>query len=1147
MRPIFTFGKPAGRRPAGLATGLLLLQALSAPAAAQLLATATPAAQRGDVTPAAAAAPVLLKTLLQRWEAEFKATIFYESALVENKRVPEPRPAPASLAECLATVLPAANLQFKELRPNYFVVTSRLAGAAGASGATGLVAAPQNIPVSGRVTGAGGQALPGVTVLVKGTSLGIATNADGSFALNVPEGSTLVFSYVGYVRQEVAVGTTTTFAIELQEDLQGLGEVVVVGYGTQSRRELTTAVSSVSAQALERQPVAGFDQALQGQAAGVQVTAPSGAPGAGINVRIRGNASASLNGSPLYVIDGVPVLPDYQQELAVGGQRPNPLNALNPNDIESIDILKDGAAAAIYGLRASNGVVVITTKRGKVGQAQVGFNMYYGRQVIRRKLDVLDGPQFATLFNEIRTNAGLPPGFPSTAGLTTTNWQDEIYRPAGMQNYQLNVSGGTDKTRYYLAGGYFRQDGISLNSGFDRYTFRLNLDQQLGGRFRVGTALNLSKTGNNNSSRSESGAGNSGTVLGALAQIPTIPVRNPDGTYAINNFDRTFNNPVGNLLESSNLANIYQVIGNVFGELDILKNLTLRSSAGIDFRIQTENEFLTRDFPGTQFSPPGQQGQGRTATNEQLIWLQENTLTYRPELGERHRLTLLAGESMQASQRFTSSAGGSGYASNAVPYLSGVSQFTKPSSYADEWGLLSFFGRAIYDYDQRYLATLSLRADGSSRFRDGQKFGYFPALGLGWRVSKEAFFPQNTPVSELKLRGSVGVNGNQEVYTYQRFPRYGVGFGYPGVGGTVAPGITQTDIGNDDVKWETTTQYNAGLDLGLLADRLVLTVDVYRKNTRDLLTLVDIPLSTGSGSLQILQNVGRIRNQGLELGLTTTNLRGADKGLGWTTSLNVAFNRNRVLELGQVLNTQGQFEDRRLNSGNGFTLTGQPLGVFYGFVTDGIFQNQDEVRRGATQSAQTAPGDIRFRDLNGDGIINDRDRQVIGDPNPQAVGGVTNTITYRGLELSIFFQGSFGNQVYNQNRETLEAMSAPLNQDARVLNRWTPTNTNTDVPRAIFGDPNGNARYSNRFLEDGSYVRLKNLTLAYNLPADLIRRAALRNLRFYLTGQNLLTWTRYSGYDPEVSSDPFSTTGFGRDFGVYPQARTFTAGVNATF
>ena len=1136
--------------PASLTAGLLVLQATGLPvaASAQLLAFH----QQPQAVPAPEAATgetVALKPLLQQWEQDHHVTIFYESSLVGDKRVVLPQADVATLDRKLAAVLPQAALRYKKLRDDYYLIVSSPAPAAEAAPpiAPRAARAPE-VPVSGRITGPDGAGLPGVTVLVQGTTTGTSTNSEGGFSLDAPEGATLAFSYVGFVAQTVTVtANMPAVAIRLQEDTKRLGEVVVVGYGTQSRQQLTTAISSVNAQAIERQPVAGFDQALQGQAPGVQVAAPSGAPGAGINVRIRGSATVQLNASPLYVIDGIPVLPTYEQELTVGSQRPNPLNAINPNDIESIDVLKDGAAAAIYGLRASNGVVVITTKRGKVGKATVGFSTYFGRQVIRKKLDLLNGKQFAALFNDQYTNLGLSPKYNPDTVRTNTDWQDEVYRPANIQNYQLNVSGGTDKTRYYLSGGYFRQDGISLNSGFDRYTFKLNLDQQLSTRFRAGTSLNLSRTLNNNSSRSESGAGSSGTVLGTLASIPTLPVRNADGSYAVNPFSRNFDNPIGNLLESSNKAVIYQVIGNVYAELDLLKNLTLRSTAGIDFRSQIENEFISRDYPGLATASEANKGAGRTGTNQQVIWLQENTLTYRPRLGDKHDLTLLAGESMQVSDRFTSSASVKGYSSNAVPYLNGGSVFNMPSSYQDQWGLLSFFGRATYDYDQRYLAAISLRADASSRFTARNKYGYFPAVSLGWRVSKEAFFPVNRVVSDLKLRGSFGANGNQEFYTYQRFSRYGLGYNYPGAGATVAPGITQSAIGNNDLKWETTYQYNAGLDLGLLDNRLTFTADVYRKHTKDLLLLVEIPLSTGAEDRSILQNVGSIRNQGLELGLTTANVQPLHD-FGWTTNLNFTMNRNQVLDLGQSVNSEGQLADRRLGSGNGFVLTGQPLGVFYAYQVQGIFQSQAEVDAAAKQSpGKTAAGDIRFRDLNGDGIINDKDRTVIGNPNPKSVAGVTNTFTFKGLELSIFFQGSFGNDLYNQNRETLEKMGDPNNQTTRVLNRWTPTNPNTDVPRAAAGDPNGNARYSNRFLEDGSYVRLKNLTLAYSLPATFIRPAALSNLRLYVTGQNLLTWTHYSGYDPEVSADPFSTTGQGRDFGVYPQARTYTVGLNASF
>ncbi|TGE25889.1 TonB-dependent receptor [Hymenobacter aquaticus] len=1011
-------------------------------------------------------------------------------------------------------------------------------------------------PVSGRVVDAKGEPLPGVTVVVAGTTLGSATNTNGEYLIqDVPAGAqTLVISSVGYVTtrlpitvvdgQPTQVGSTT-----LSEDTQALSEVVVVGYGTQSRQELTTAVSSVSSKALERQTVAGFDQALQGQTPGVQVTSPSGAPGAGINVRIRGNSSVSLSNSPLYVIDGVPVLPTYNRELGgLSNQSPNPLNALNPNDIESIDVLKDGAAAAIYGVRASNGVVVITTKRGKAGKAQVGLNVYYGQQQLRKKLDLLNARQFAEYYNEARINAGGTAAYPDLNNLpANTDWQDEVYDKASIQNYQLNVSGGSDKTRYYASGSYFKQEGIALNSGFDRFSFRLNLDQEVAKRFRIGTNLNLSRTNNNGSVRSERGAGNGGTVVGTLTQIPTLPVRNPDGTYATNPFNSSFDNPVGNLLETRNKALIYQAIGNLYGELDVLSNLQLRSSVGIDFRSQVENEYVTREFPGnrqTTTPDPATLGAARTGTDQQVIWLNENTLTYNPDLGAKNRLTLLAGQSVQASNRFTSNARGTGFPSNAVPYLYAATANRSVSSYEEEWGLFSVFGRAIYNYDERYLATVSLRTDASSRFAKNKRFGYFPAVSLGWNVSKESFFPQSTAISNLKVRASYGENGNQEIGNYARFTTYGSGAGYQGSGGSIAGGISPERIGNADVSWERTKQTNFGVDVSLLRDKLNFTADLYQKRSTDLLFEVPLPLSSGAQTLNIIQNLGEVENKGLELGLNTTNVQSDNGGFAWTTQLNFTLNRNKVINIGTVRNEQGVVSDRKIIGDYSIVQAGLPLGTFYGLQTDGIFQTDDEAKK---LNPEARAGDIRFKDLNGDNKITDADRTVIGNSNPKSIAGVTNTFSYKGLELSVFFQGSFGNDIYHENRRSTEGMYQALNQTTRVLNRWTPTNRDTDVPRAVLNDPAGNNQVSNRFIEDGSYVRLKNVTLAYALPSGLMQKAGISGIRVYVTGQNLLTWTDYTGYDPEVSADPFSSTGFGRDLGVYPQSRTYTVGLNATF
>lgn len=1038
----------------------------------------------------------------------------------------------------------------KPLQINYEVASQQIIlkrAASASSNAKSPNVERAALTVSGKVISDAGEALPGVSVVIKGTTTGTVTDVNGNFSLNVPNNTaTLVFSFVGFQTKEVPVNNQSTLNVTLATDVQALSEVVVVGYGTQRRQELTTAVTSVSSKSIERQPVAGFDQALQGQAPGIQVTSPTGAPGAGINVRIRGNNSVSLTNSPLYVIDGVPVLPTYDRELGVGNQRPNPLNTLNPNDIESIDVLKDGAAAAIYGLRASNGVVVITTKRGKTGKAQVNFSAYYGVQQLRKKIPLLNSRQFAQYYNDALTAAGQSPAFTNPDSLPyNTDWQDAVYRQAAIHNYQISLSGGTDKTKYYVSGGYFKQDGISLNSGFDRYSFKLNLDQQMSTRFRLGASLNMSRTNTNGSVRSELGAGNSGTVLGALAQIPTIPIRNADGTYSINPFQQ-FDNPVGNLLETHNNALIYQMIGNAYGELDILKNLTFKSSLGLDFRSQIENEFISRNYPGMQNASPSTRGSARTGTNQQVIWLWENTFTYDPTIGDKHNLTLLAGQSVQASDRFTSGASVTGFPSNAVPYLSAGTQFTRPSSYQDQWGLFSLFARAIYNYDERYLATLSLRADGSSRFAPGNRFGYFPAVSLGWRVSRESFFPQNGAINDLKVRASFGANGNQEIGAYDRFSTYSSGYNYASASG-ISGGIAPDRIGNNLLSWETTYQYNAGIDAGFFKDRLTVTLDAYLKQTKNLLTSVPLPYNAGAQSPSTVQNIGTVQNKGFEIGLNSTNIQSEGNGFTWSSNLNFSLNRNKVVDIGTLRNDQGQEVDRTIIGDYTITQKGAPLGAFYGYVVQGIFQSTDEIASAATQPGQPKPGDIRFKDLNGDGKIDASDRTIIGNPNPKFIAGFTNNFSYKGFELSLFFQGSFGNDIYNQNRVTIEGMSDPLNQTTAVLNRWTPTNTNTTIPRAVRYDPNQNNRFSTRFVEDGTYVRLKNLTVAYNLPGKFLQKAKISGVRVYVTGQNLLTFTNYSGYDPEVSADPFSSVGFGRDYGVYPQARTYTAGLNVTF
>lgn len=998
----------------------------------------------------------------------------------------------------------------------------------------------QSTTVTGKVTSSG-LPLPGVNVLVKGTTTGTASDADGNFSIDVPTDATLVFSFIGYSTVEVPVNGQTVINVAMTEDLQMLSEVVVVGYGEQSKKTLSTAVASVNAEAIERQPVSNFEQGMQGQITGVQVTSPTGAPGSGINVRIRGNNSYSLGNEPLYVIDGIPLVPRYEQDATIGNQRANPLASINPNDIASIDVLKDGAAAAIYGSRAANGVVVITTKRGKAGKAQLGFNAYFGVQQLRKKIDLLNGQEFAEMYNEIRDTNGQPAAYDPDTVRRNTDWQDLLYRDAPMRNYQISASGGSDKTNYYISAGFFDQDGIVINSGFKRYSFKINLDQELRENLRVGTSMNLSRQDRNGSVRSELRLENSGTILGALAQIPTMGVYQPDGRYALNPFT-LMDNPVGGQKETHLRTLINQFIGNFYGEWDIVKNLTLRSSYGIDFKNNIENQYNSRELPGTINAPSETRGSGATATSEELIWLWENTLTYK-WLVDQHDFTFLVGTSSQESNRFTSSASASGFPTNAVPYLFTATNNKAVSTLEDSWGLRSYYGRVIYNFANKYLATASLRADGSSRFSKNNRYGYFPAVSLGWRISEEDFFPAQNTFSDLKLRVSAAANGNQGIGQYARFSTYGTGQNYNGIGG-----IGPNSIGNEDLKWETTNQYNLGLDVGLFSDRLSLSFDAYYKRTKDVLTNVPLPLSAGYAEDQrfVVANIGEVENKGIELGINSVNAQNS-KGFTWTTQFNFTLNRNKVLDMGTELNSDGERVDKVITGDYWISKKGSPIGSFYGYVTQGIFQNAAEVTAAPVQNS-AAPGDIRFANLDAsDNLINPNDRTIIGNPNPDFIAGLTNTLNYKGVELSIFFQGSFGNDIYNENLVTIEGMANAFNQTRRVLNRWQTEGQQTNVPRAVYGDPNGNTRVSTRFIEDGSYIRLKNITLAYNLPSDLLQKISMTSARLYVTAQNLITFTDYTGYDPEVSADPTVSNGFGRDLGVYPQAKIFTVGFNVQF
>ena len=1021
--------------------------------------------------------------------------------------------------------------------------------------AAALAKAAADVPVSGRVVGTDGSGLPGVTVLVRGTSTGTTTNSEGQFTIAAPEGSTLVFSFVGFTTQTLTVAAgMSALNIAMREDTQKLSEVVVVGYGTQDRGSVSSAISSVSGRDIATQPVADPTQALQGRAAGVTVTQNSGAPGGagGTQVRVRGITSAG-NNSPLYVIDGFP-LPSSDAE---GKSVENQLNAINPNDIETIDVLKDASATAIYGLRAANGVVIITTKRGKEGTSTINLDGYRGVQQVWRKLDLLNAEQYAVINNESILAQGSSPvqeklRDPKSLG-AGTDWQKAVFRPtAVIQSYNLSAAGGSEKARYAVSGGYFQQDGTLNGSNFERFTLRANGDIQLSKRVKIGNSLSITHLSDR---QLDTGNSEFGVLNNVLQAPPVLPVYRPDGTwYEATKADNYVEpNPVLQSLIANNKFNRNRVLSTVFAEVEPLKNLRFRTNVGVDLIFDNGNGFTPSLGANSPRNGPGT-ANAYSFANYNPGYLIENTLTYDRLFAEKHQVTVLLGQSAQEFNFNTVSANRIGYLSNDLQQLNNGPQTNQTNGgTSSQTRLASYFGRVNYDFAGKYIFSATVRYDGSSAFATGYKFGFFPGASVGWRLSEENFIKNIAVISNLKLRAGYGRVGNPlNAGQFAYLATINTGITYPFGPGNVATGTQTINSGaaptraqNTQLRWEDNVQTNIGVDVGLFGNRVEATVDLYNRRSPNLINNVPAYLVTGTYEA-VPTNSLVSYNRGVDFSLSTRNLVGADGGLNWTTSLVLSNYKSQVEGLG----TGGTaFNGSTNRSGTAIVRydVGQPFGAFYGYVADGLFQTPEDVKNHATQTVNadpgksTGPGDIRFKDLNGDGKITDADRTFIGNPNPTFTYGLNNTVSWHGLDLNVFVQGSQGNDVYNLNRVYTEGgLYSNGNSSTRVLGRWTGPGTSTDVPRAIAGDPNQNLRVSSYFIEDGSYLRLKTLTLGYNLPKSLSQRVAAQTLRVYVTGQNLVTLTKYTGFDPELG-------GRGIDFGVYPQSRVYLAGVNIGF
>ncbi|WP_192821512.1 TonB-dependent receptor [Rufibacter sp. LB8] len=1006
----------------------------------------------------------------------------------------------------------------------------------------------QSRTVSGRViSSTDSSPLPGVSVVVKGTTVGASTDVNGRYEVSVNGNQTLVFSYLGFNNQEVAVGTRTTVDVTLQEAARTIGEVVVVGYGTQDRRELTGATAQVTAASIQDLPVVGVDQAMQGRAAGVQISQNSGTPGGGVSVRIRGASSISASNQPLYVVDGVPLTTGDYSQVDYGGQGVNALSDLNPSDIESIDILKDASAAAIYGSRAANGVVLITTKRGKANRTSINLNVYGGVQNVWKQPSFLNANEYKEVILEAYVNDQyLAPDATFDDWLdwyyggvdfepTDTDWIKQVTRrDAPISSYELSVSGGDAKTRYYISGNYFDQEGIVIGSRYQRYSGRLNLDHNFNDKLSFSAGLQLSRADND---RIVSDNTVVGPFANSLASSPIWPVYYSDGSYTQPNYYYT--NAVAEGRENDGVSSNLRALGNITATYKIMPKMNLNVRAGVDVLNLAERTYTATNYPGSAAeSDEGSASKSSTTVTKRLL---EATLDYRFDLGTKSNLNVLVGTSNEKNDRDITSISGAGFPGEKFRYLTSSSRVNGGTNLPVPTSLLSVFGRANLNVADKYLLGVNFRTDGSSRFGSEYRFGFFPSVSAGWRVMEEEFMPEIGALSELKLRASYGITGNQEIGDFAYLNLV-----------TASPyadrsGLAFTQLGFEDLKWEETTQFNAGVDVGFLNNRINLSADYYIKNTNDL--LFARPLPTQSGFRSYFSNIGSVENKGFEFALNTLNFTSETRGFTWTTDLNISFNRNKVTEL---YNNQDIFYGF---GGNSLVLReGQPIGTFYGFKTDGIYASNADVPaakamdRNGDGLPDTQAGDVNFRDINGDGIITDADLTIIGNAQPDFVGGFTNTFSYKGFDLTAFLQFSVGNDIASPAMQYQQHLGADFlddNMTKNVLNRWRKEGDVTDVPRATVDDINNNNRSNqDRFVYDGSYARLKNLMLGYSLPSTLVSKAKLRTARIYVQAQNLVTFTDYPGFDPEVNFAGTSNTTLGVDFYTFPQARTITFGIN---
>lgn len=1111
-----------------------------------------------------------VKRVLHQIEQQVNARFVFSSQIIQSNRKISVHSQAEPLVDVLSRVLKPLQLTYEVSGNNIIIKPGHPAKALEADKAQTALPTPIGTAVrtvSGTVSDPGGDTLPGVNVLVKGTQKGITTDAQGQFKLDMADSeTTLVFSFVGYLNQEVVVGNQTNLTVTLAADTKSLGEVVVVGYGTQKRSDVTAAIASAPLSEVRDMPVANVATALQGKIPGVIIQQSSGAPGSAPAIKVRGFGSISAGTSPLVVVDG---------NIVGAGV----FGLLNSIDIESIDVLKDASSTAIYGSKGSNGVLLVTTKRGKPGRTNVNFDVYTGFQEVTKKIDLLNSQQYAEFAKEASNTAYLDnvPGAKATdpnsvrpasylryryprgdlydwfnyddpakvASLPYTDFQDLIFRRAKMSSYQLSVSGGNEKARFLVSGSYLKQDGIILKSSLDRYIFRANVEVNLLPNLKVGLNLNPSFR-TTQEVTAENQWFNQGIITAALSAIPMAPVYTADGSYSSElALAAPYNlpgvtNPLANITEYSSPYTSANLLGNVYADYGFLANFNYRASANINFSDNRRNTYRTSRMPLSNLLPPTT-AMGTTYSDQSQNWLFNQVVSFNKSVNTVHNFEALVGMEATSSKFQSSSASSSSYANDVVETLNASASGTTTTAWSFKTAnaSVSYFARANYNYKGRYLANLSVRRDGSSIFGPENRWGTFPAGSLGWRISEESFMKNIRSVSEAKLRASYGLSGNNAFSD-----------NYPSVAllrsdnysfnNSLINGLAPSTLGNSRLGWEKNQQFDAGVDLGLFNNRLYLIVDYYHRITKDLLLSVNVPSLTGFTTAY--KNIGKMENKGWEFGLTTRNLT---KGVIWNTSVNLSFNRNKVLALGPngdpIRTASGSLSDLNI------TQIGSPIGSFYGYKQIGIFQNQADLDANP-HDVTSHPGDVKYADIDGDGKITASDRTILGNNQPDFIYGMTNTFSYKGIDLSIAIQGTQGGKTLNIGRRYYDNMEGNQNQLTTALHRWRSESDPGDgiTPRANERSTGNNNAISSRWVEDASYLRIQNISLGYRLPTALLTKAHIQQVRLYVSAQNVYTFTKYLNYNPEVSNyeSPLSA---GIDYGAYPLARTITFGINAGF